>query len=82
MDNVVLRLVKKLLCRPTEVGSRTLVYGATAGPETHGQYLPDCKITALKGLAKGTAGEELQNRVCVELKQKLENIQAGVTALS
>jgi retinol dehydrogenase 12 len=30
--------------RKTEEGSRTLVYAAQGGPETHGQYLDDCKV--------------------------------------
>ncbi|KAF2802842.1 NAD(P)-binding protein [Mytilinidion resinicola] len=80
--NAALRFLIKILARPTEVGSRTLVYGAGAGPETHGQYLPDCKITATKGLTSGEAGTKLQNRVWVELKQKLEVIRPGVTWLA
>jgi hypothetical protein len=72
----------KILARPTEVGARTLVHGASVGPESHGQYVPDCKITPTAGLAKGQAGAELQNRVWVELKQKLEAVRLGVTSLS
>lgn len=72
----------KILARKTEVGARTLVYGASAGEESHGQYLPDCKITPLKGLGKGKEGAELQHRVWAELKKKLEVIQTGVTALN
>jgi hypothetical protein len=75
-------MIIKLLARKTEVGSRTLVYGASVGEESHGQYVPDCKITPTVGLTKGEAGIELQNRVWVELKQKLEAIQPGVTSLS
>jgi NAD(P)-dependent dehydrogenase (short-subunit alcohol dehydrogenase family) len=77
----VVNVSKKILCRPTEVGARTLVYGASAESNTHGQYLPDCKITPLKGLGKGKDGLELQNRVWVELKEKLEHIRPGVTSL-
>jgi hypothetical protein len=64
------------------MGARTLVYGASAGEECHGQYVPDCKIKPPGGLSKGSAGVELQNRVWAELKDKLEGIQAGVTVLS
>lgn len=80
--NRVVQIVKNILCRPTEVGARTLVYGASAGANTHGQYLPDCKITPMKGLAKGKEGMELQNRVWMELKEKLEQIRPGVTSPS
>lgn len=70
-----------LHARPTEVGARTLVHGVSAGPETHGMYVPDCKITPMKGLMAGKAGEELQHRVWLELMDKLEAIQPGVTTL-
>ena len=71
-----------MLARRTEVGARTLVHGASAGSDSHGQYVPDCKITPTAGLTNGKAGAELQDRVWVELKQKLEAIQLGVTSLS
>ena len=58
-----MRIAKNILCRSTEVGARTLVYSASLGPESHGQYVPDCKITPTVGLTKGEVGEELQNRV-------------------
>jgi hypothetical protein len=54
----------------------------SVGEESHGQYIPDCKITQTVGLTKGKAGAELQDRVWVELKQKLEAIRPGVTSLS
>ncbi|KAK7418098.1 hypothetical protein QQZ08_011385 [Neonectria magnoliae] len=79
---LIARILLRLFCRPTEVGSRTLVHGASAGPESHGQYVPDCKITPTKGLTAGPAGAELQDRIWVELKQKLEGIRPGVTSLS
>jgi NAD(P)-dependent dehydrogenase (short-subunit alcohol dehydrogenase family) len=81
-DSAPVRLAMKVLCRPTEVGSRTLVYGASAGPESHGQYVPDCKITPTRGLTKGEAGAELQARVWAELRKKLEGIRPGVTSLT
>lgn len=75
------RVAIKAVARPVEVGARTLVYGASAGLDTHGQYLPDCKITQPnRGLLKGKAGEVLQRRVWNELKAKLETIRPGVTA--
>ncbi|KAJ8097205.1 short-chain dehydrogenase [Lipomyces tetrasporus] len=75
------RVMKKILGRPTEVGARTIVHGTCAGPESHGQYVPDCKIKPTGGLMKGKQGAKLQNRVWAELKQKLEVIQPGVTSL-
>lgn len=80
-DNCAVRIAKTAVCRPTEVGARTLVYGASIGPESHGQYVPDCKITPTAGLTKGEKGAELQQRVWEELRDKLEASHAGSTSL-
>ena len=81
-SNALTRLVQKILARTTEAGSRTIVYGASLGAESHGQYIPDCKIDAPKGLCQGERAGEIQNRVWEELKEKLEAMQPGVTTLS
>ena len=81
-SNRIIRVIIKILARRAEVGARTLVYGASVGPESHGQYVPDCKITPTRGLILGEAGIELQGRVWLELKQKLEAIRPGVTSVS
>ncbi len=78
-----MRLFTKILGRTTEVGSRTLVAGAIAGPESHGQYMTDSKVAASKGLAKeGDKAADLQHRFWLELKEKLEGIIPGVTDLN
>lgn len=79
ITNPVVTLLKKLLCRTTEVGSRTLVHAGVAGPETHGKYLSDCKITACAPLVEGKEGAETQRRVWDELAKKLEDIEPGIT---
>ena len=78
-ESLAFRLFAAAAARPTEVGARTLVHGASAGPESHGQYVPDCKIAAVKGLASDSA---LQGRVWKELRSKLEGIRPGITSLS
>lgn len=80
--NLAVRILIKSIARPTEVGARTLIYGAGVGSETHGQYVPDCKITPTKGLTEGEAGMELQAEVWQELKAKLEAVRPGVTSLA
>ncbi|KAL6401671.1 hypothetical protein AUP68_15549 [Ilyonectria robusta] len=35
---------RRFIARDAEVGSRTLVHAAEGAPETHGQYLSDCKL--------------------------------------
>jgi len=73
-------MVKALLARPTEHGSRTLVHAAEAGPETHGQYLSNCCIAEPSAFVRSKEGAEAQKRVWDELSQKLERIQPGIMA--
>lgn len=37
-------VIKFLIARTTEVGSRTLVAGAEVGEESHGEYMADGKV--------------------------------------
>lgn len=78
MSNPMIRIFKKILCRTTEAGSRTLVHAGVAGPETHGQYLSDCKITPCAPLVEGKEGAEMQRKVWGELAAKLEEIEPGI----
>lgn len=41
-----LYIMKLLLARSTECGSRTLVNAVEAGHESHGQYMSDCEPSA------------------------------------
>ena len=81
-ESLPVRILTKIFCRTAEVGARTLVHGASAGPDTHGQYVPDCKIKPTKGLTVGKKGRELQERVWEELGLKLEGIREGVTSFT
>jgi len=42
---IVIHILKLLLARTTEHGSRTLVHAAEGGSDTHGQYLSNCRVT-------------------------------------
>lgn len=77
--NALLAVIMKIMCRTTEVGSRTLVDAALQGSETHGKYMSDCRIASCSKLVEGPEGPELQKRVWGELKEILEEIQPGVT---
>ncbi|KAK0344211.1 hypothetical protein LTR33_018931, partial [Friedmanniomyces endolithicus] len=67
-----------LLARTTEVGARTLVHAALAGPETHGKYLSDNRVRACANLVEGPEGGEVQRRVWGELGGVLEGIRPGI----
>lgn len=77
-----LTILKFFLARKTEVGSRTLVAAAVAGPESHGKYMTDAKIDddALSDFVKSADGKEASKKVWEELREILELIQPGVTS--
>lgn len=77
-DSLPIRIIMKLMCRSTEVGSRPLAYAGLAGPETHGQYLTNCRVEACAPIVEGNEGPELQRRVWGELGEMLERISPGV----
>jgi hypothetical protein len=79
--NAVVRKIIHAIAREPEVGARTLLYGVCAPAEAHGGYLPDCKLTELKGMAKGDAGKKLQQQVWTEIRKVLEGTRKGVTEL-
>lgn len=43
MQGMGLTVMKALLARTTEEGSRTLVHAAVVGMESHGKYLSECQ---------------------------------------
>jgi len=80
-ENLGIKVVKKVLARPTEVGSRTLIHAASAAPASHGQYLEDgVKIRRTLGYTQGKEGADIQHRFWVELEQVLETIRSGITS--
>ncbi|KAK2767081.1 hypothetical protein FQN54_006400 [Arachnomyces sp. PD_36] len=75
-----IKVVKFLLARSTEVGSRTLVHGAGSGAETHGEYLSACKIAQTGTFVGSVEGEKAQTRLWNEVMEKLDKIFPGVSA--
>lgn len=73
-------LLKQLLARSTEVGSRTLVAGAAGGTESHGAYMTDGNVAneALSPFVRSVEGEETQKRIWNELSDILEEVYPGV----
>jgi hypothetical protein len=75
----IVRMAKRVLARPAEAGARTIVYGACAGPESHGQYVPDCRIEAPAGVCQKEDTEKMRKVLWKELGVRLEGIQHAVT---
>lgn len=73
-----IRLMKRLLARTTEVGSRTLVHAGLAGRETHGEYMADGVVAPTSPFVRSEEGKRAQERVWNELSEKLEAIQPGI----
>ncbi|KAE9364962.1 putative short-chain dehydrogenase [Stipitochalara longipes BDJ] len=73
-------LIKLILARSTEVGSRTLVHAGSQGADSHGMYLSDCEIGAPAPFVTSEEGKEAQDRVWEELVKKLDAIKPGVTS--
>ena len=77
-----LTIMKTLLARTTEVGSRTLVAAAVAGPESHGKYMSDAQVDneALSKFVRSADGNRAGEKTWKELSDILESIQPGVTS--
>ncbi|KAH7144770.1 hypothetical protein DER46DRAFT_516599 [Fusarium sp. MPI-SDFR-AT-0072] len=69
-EGLLFKVGSFLFARSAEVGSRNLVYSASAGAETHGQYLDRCKIQEPATIVTGPAGNTTQERVWDELMTK------------
>lgn len=77
--NVAAYIGKLILARSTEKGSRTLVAAASAGEESHGCYMVDCKVREPSAWVRSEKGMETQKRVYGELMEILERIKPGIT---
>lgn len=72
----LLRLV--FWARPAEVGARTLVLAADAGPRSKGRYLSDGEVQDVPPFLENEEGAEAQARVWEELVEILEEIHPGI----
>ncbi|BCR92225.1 putative secondary metabolism biosynthetic enzyme [Aspergillus chevalieri] len=71
---------KQLVARSTEVGSRTLLAGASAGAESHAKYMTDGKVDdgALSGFVRSPEGKTAQQKLWTELTTILEGIDSTI----
>lgn len=73
-------MFKQLVARSTEVGSRTLVAGASAGISSHGMYMIDGRVAdeALSDFVRSSEGKQAQEKLWRELAEILEGIHPGI----
>ncbi|KAL4879188.1 hypothetical protein BJY04DRAFT_96259 [Aspergillus karnatakaensis] len=63
----VVATLKRVIGRSVPVGARTLVHGAvSAGVESDGQYLTDCRVGPFAGYGDSEAGKKVQGKVWEE----------------
>ncbi|EPS44421.1 hypothetical protein H072_1587 [Dactylellina haptotyla CBS 200.50] len=74
-----INVMRLLLARSTEVGSRTLLHGAFAGEESHGSYLSECteKNDTVPEYITNASGKAIQKRVWDSLAKRLNTTQPG-----
>ncbi|KAJ9614017.1 hypothetical protein H2200_002153 [Cladophialophora chaetospira] len=77
---VVFALVQLIFARTTEVGSRTLVYGASAGPESHGEMMSDGKNQEVEKWIYSETGRRAQKKVFDQTMKILEERKPGIGA--
>lgn len=75
----ILGSVMWLIGRTSEMGSRILLWAASAGPETHGRYVEDCRVGFESAFVRSEEGRLAQEKVWRELVEILEGIEPGVT---
>ncbi|KAJ5171194.1 uncharacterized protein N7500_003977 [Penicillium coprophilum] len=75
-----LTLLKMVMARSTEVGSRTLVAGAVAGQESHGAYMTDGLVdnAALSPFVRSDEGRQAREKLWAELSSILERVYPGI----
>jgi NAD(P)-dependent dehydrogenase (short-subunit alcohol dehydrogenase family) len=74
-----LYIMKLLLARTGEQGSRTLVHAGSAKEDTHGAYMSDCTITEPVAWVRSQEGQVVQERLWKELCSILEGVKEGIT---
>ncbi|RYP56148.1 hypothetical protein DL771_012093 [Monosporascus sp. 5C6A] len=76
---VMMAVANAVLARTPEMGSRTYIWAACAGPQSHGVYVEDCMFSTPAPLADTEEGGLLQVKVFRELAEILEGIVPNIT---
>ncbi len=64
----------RVLARTAKAGSRNYIWAASAGPDSHGIYVEDCRPSTPAPLADSDEGKRVQKRIFTELMDFLELI--------
>ncbi|KAF3911322.1 hypothetical protein ABW21_db0205175 [Orbilia brochopaga] len=69
-----LEIVKRVIARTSEVGSRNYLWAATAGRAAHGQYVGSCEVQKPAILVTSEEGQKLEVQVYQEVGQVLTGV--------
>jgi retinol dehydrogenase 12 len=75
----LVKLMRYLLARSTEVGSRTLLAGACAGEGSHGMYMSDCENRDVVPWIETEEGARVQKKVYQQTLAVLERVEPGIS---
>ncbi|TVY18547.1 Short chain dehydrogenase sol3 [Lachnellula arida] len=75
---IIESIIYKIIGRTTEVGSRTLVLGASAGPTSHGEYMSDGQNQDVESWIYTDVGNRAQKKVFGQTIKVLESRKPGV----
>jgi len=73
------KVMTKVMGRESEHGARTLIHGAIAGQETHGQYLSECVVKDYSAFVKSPEGDRTATRLWQEVSAIYEEVKPGCT---
>ncbi|KAF7527314.1 hypothetical protein G7054_g10517 [Neopestalotiopsis clavispora] len=75
---IAIKVVELLFMRTTEVGSRTYVYSAAAGPESHGELMSDGELQDVESWIYTDVGKKVQAKVFEQTMAVLEQRRPGI----
>lgn len=75
---IITFIARRLIGRSTEQGSRTLVYGACAGPASHGEFMSDGQNQEVERWIYSDVGKRAQKKVFDQTMKALEARSPGV----
>ena len=78
--NVGMKAGMAIIGRSSEHGARTLVHGAVAGKESHGQYLSECRVKKASPFVRSTEGDATAEKIWKELAVIYEKVQPGCSS--
>lgn len=75
---IAIKAIQFIFERTTEVGSRTYVYGAAAGPESHGELMSDGELQQVESWIYTDTGKKVQAKLFDQTMTVLEQRRPGI----